>query len=145
MLVDYSFSRKITCLLLRVSYTNCLTYSVLICVAGLVRAVLNLWPNRNTHDQLFPFFSCNLARLLLFWPPDSLPAGTSDDIRNKLTNLVSQYIQPFSVKIIDDKLGHKAAFVQTKVGSCTSRHVNLTFIGNSHRKTQSCSLKPHSF
>ncbi len=38
-----------------------------------------------------------------------------EEARTKLSEIVSKVIDPFDVKIIEDKLGNIAAFVQTKV------------------------------
>ncbi|CAG8741130.1 11828_t:CDS:2, partial [Acaulospora colombiana] len=47
--------------------------------------------------------------------PLSLPhVAPPQDLQDKLLKLISESIDPVSVKIINDKFGHKAAFVQAK-------------------------------
>jgi hypothetical protein len=54
-------------------------------------------------DDLTPFSSL----------PNSIPPH---EIQQRLAELICRFITPLNVKIINDKMGNKAAFVQTKVG-----------------------------
>jgi hypothetical protein len=45
--------------------------------------------------------------------PNSIPPH---EIQQRLADLICRFVTPINVKIINDKMGNKAAFVQTKVG-----------------------------